>query len=148
MSNIDPRSQIYIDRLSAEWQLHGKIIICVDFDSTLSPYGSLANADDIKRTINLLKQCQAVGCYTVIHTACNEDRYQSIQDYCTALHLKVDTINKTPIEMEYGKAGSKPYANHFLDDRAALPASLDILEEAMVAARVSKYSPSEQTVEF
>jgi len=130
----------YIDRLVQEWQSHGKIIIGVDFDSTISPYHTLDNQDDIDRTIKLLKDCQGVGCYTVIHTACNEDRHQHIMEYCDKIGIRVDSINQTPIELPYGQKGSKPYCNHFLDDRAALPAALDILEEAMYRQRAFNYS--------
>lgn len=130
----------YIDRLVNEWQTHGKVIIGVDFDSTISPYHTFDNQEDIDRTIKLLKDCQLVGCYTVIHTACNQDRYEEIMSYCDKIGIKVDSINQTPIELPYGNKGSKPYCNHFLDDRAALPAALDILEQAMVLTRSYKYS--------
>jgi hypothetical protein len=60
--------------------------------------------------------------------------------YCGKIGINVDSINQTPIELPYGNKGSKPYCNHFLDDRAALPASLDILEEAMYKQRAFKYS--------
>lgn len=130
----------YIDRLVNEWQTHGKVIIGVDFDSTISPYHTLDNQEDIDRTIRLLKDCQLVGCYTVIHTACNEDRHEDIMAYCSKIGIHVDSINQTPIQLPYGKKGSKPYCNHFLDDRAALPAALDILEEAMILTRAYKYS--------
>ncbi len=136
---MDIRNQKYLDRLINEWAAHGKIIIGVDFDSTISPYHTLDNDEDIKRAIKVLSDCQAVGCYTVIHTACRPDRYEDILTYCDKIGLKVDTINKTPINMEYGQSGSKPYCNHFLDDRAALPASLDILEEAMYKQRARNY---------
>lgn len=137
---IDTRNQKYLERLVAEWATHGKIIIGVDFDSTISPYHTLDNPDDVKRAIKVLSDCQAVGCYTVIHTACNPDRHKDILEYCEKVGLKVDTINKTPFAMEYGKEGSKPYCNIFIDDRAALPASLDILEEAMYKQRSKNYS--------
>lgn len=130
----------YVDRLVHEWQTHSKIIIGVDFDNTISPYHTLDNQEDIDRTIKLLKDCQMVGCYTVIHTACNENRHKDIMSYCDKIGIKVDSINQTPIELPYGKKGSKPYCNHFLDDRAALPAALDILEEAMVLTRSYNYS--------
>jgi hypothetical protein len=60
-------------------------------------------------------------------------------EYCDKIGIKVDSINQTPIELPYGQKGSKPYCNHFLDDRAALPAALDILEEAMYKQRAFNY---------
>lgn len=129
----------YIERLANEWKQHGKIIIGVDFDNTISPYHLFDNVDDIARAIKLIKDCQMVGCYVVIHTSCNEDRYEEIKEYCNICGIRVDSINQTPIDLPYGKAGSKPYCNHFLDDRAALPAALDILEEAMYRQRAFNY---------
>lgn len=129
----------YIDRLTQEWQLHGKIIIGVDFDNTISPYHTFDNQEDIDRAIKVVKECQNVGCYVVIHTACNEERHNDIKKYCSEIGIRVDSINQTPIDLPYGKAGSKPYCNHFLDDRAALPAALDILEEAMHMQRAYNY---------
>lgn len=130
----------YIDRLIQEWQTHGKIIVGVDFDSTISPYHTIDNQEDIDRTIKLLKDCQNVGCYTVIHTSCNKDRYEEILKYCKDIDITVDSINENPIDLPYGKQGSKPQCNIYLDDRAALPAALDILDEAMYKTRAFKYS--------
>lgn len=137
---LEIRMKIYIDRLYNEWTTHGKIIIGVDFDSTISPYATINNQEDIERTISVLKICTQTGCFIVIHTACRQDRYQEILDYCEKSGIKVDSINQTPIDLPYGKSGSKPYCNHFLDDRAALPASLDILEAAMYKIRGDQQS--------
>lgn len=133
---------IYRERLSGEWKTHGKIVIGVDFDSTISPYHTLDNQEDIDRAIKILKDCQLVGCYTVIHTACNPDRHGDILSYCEKIGLKVDTINETPSELpiQYGRAGSKPYCNIFIDDRAGLGQALDILEDCMILQRSHKYA--------
>lgn len=130
----DSRLQMYIDRLAKEWRKHGKIIIGVDFDNTISPYPTLDNADDMARTIDLLLRCQKLGCYIVIHTATAVTRYDHIREYCTALGIVIETINETPAHLDimFGKAGSKPYCNIFIDDRACLPFSLDILEGALI----------------
>ena len=135
MKNTDERLKIYIDRLYNEWITHQKIIIGVDFDSTISPYATLENDKDIQRTIALLKDCKQTGCFIVIHTACRPDRYIEIKNYCKKIGLEVDTINETPIDLPYGQSGSKPYCNQFLDDRSALPIALDILETAMYMVR-------------
>lgn len=37
----------YVDRLYAEWTQHGKIVLSVDYDSTLFPYHTIDNQDDI-----------------------------------------------------------------------------------------------------
>lgn len=43
----------YIERLTKEWIEHGKIIISVDYDDTISPYREDFNKEDIDRTIKL-----------------------------------------------------------------------------------------------
>jgi molybdenum cofactor biosynthesis enzyme MoaA len=134
----DNRLKIYTDRLIKEWKMYGKIIIGVDFDSTISPYHTFENSGDIKRTIDILKECKHVGCYIVIHTACNDDRYEYIREYVKSIGLDIDTINQTPFNMEFGNNGSKPYCNIYIDDRSCLPVSLDILEFAMYSIKGSK----------
>lgn len=131
----DTRNNIYVERLAREWRQHGKIILSIDFDNTISPYETLDNQEDIDRSIKLIKECQLVGCYNMIHTACNPDRQDYIRAYCAEKGINIDSINTTPVELPYGKAGSKPYYNHNLCDRSALPAALDILEEAMYRQR-------------
>ena len=125
----------YLKRLVNEWNQHGKIIIGVDFDSTIRMYHSIDNPEDVKRCIKLLQEAQLVGCYTIIHTACNADRHEEILGYCKDIGIHVDTINETPIGLEYGKKGSKPYCNLFLDDRAGFREAMTLLEEAIYRQR-------------
>lgn len=128
----------YSARLFEEWKKYGKIIIASDFDSTLCPYAGVADVDnqeDIDRWIDLLKKCQETGCFLIIHTACREDRYEFIIEYCKGKGINVDTINKTPMDMPFGKSGSKPYANIFVDDRAGFNEAMDILESALYQYR-------------
>lgn len=124
----------YIDRLINEWNQHGKIVIAVDFDSTIYPWHTIDNVSDRDRTIDLLKKAHHTGAYIVVNTCSNIDRYKEIEDYCKDKGLKIDGINTTPIDLPYGKTG-KIYANIYLDDRAGLNESLDILEEAMYHRR-------------
>jgi len=132
-------SNKYAERLYNEWITHGKIIIGTDFDSTISPYGVIENLQDIEDCKQLLRDCKLVGCYIVVHTACNVDRYENIKQYCAEQGIIVDTINETPIpELPFGKNGSKPYCNIFLDDRAGFIQALEILEEVMYKVRSYK----------
>jgi thiol-disulfide isomerase/thioredoxin len=131
----NPESIPYLERLEEEWRQHGKIIIACDYDDTISPWK--LKGFDPTRTIEVLKVAQHTGAYLVIFSACNPDRYDEIRDYCSKLGLKVDAINETPIDLPYGKHG-KIYANIFIDDRAGLNESLNILEFAMYRIRGSK----------
>ncbi len=138
---MDTRLNKYVERLVNEWVKHEKIIIGVDVDSTIRPYHTLDNQEDMIRTIRLLKRCQQEGCYIVIHTASVESRDVETRLFCEENGIRVDTINETPLDIPYGKKGRKPYCNHFLDDRAALPAALDILEAALNQYNWQKMAP-------
>lgn len=129
----------YVDRLLREWKQHGKIVLAVDYDSTIAPWDSIDNQEDIDRAVDLIKVCQRVGCYVVIHTACNPARHDEISQTCNAMGIKPDAININPIELPYGKNSpedfSKIFYNHQLCDRSGLVEAMDILESA-----VYKYS--------
>ena len=127
----------YIDRLLREWKQYGKIIIACDYDDTISPWGLEDN--DCEKVIEMLKIAKETGAYLVIFTACTKDRYKEIKEFCYEKGLKIDTINQNPIELPYGN-DKKIYANIFLDDRAGLKESLNILEAAMYKYRGWKTS--------
>lgn len=128
----NPESIPYLNRLINEWKQHGKIIVAVDFDDTISPWK--LEGFDPEETINILKIVKQVGAYLVVFTACNPDRYDEIREYCHSIGLPVDTINETPIDLPYGKHG-KIYANIFIDDRAGINEALRILEMAAYKVR-------------
>lgn len=123
----------YSERLLEEWKTHKMIIIGVDFDDTLKNW-KLGDHDTIDRTLDLVRKCQATGAYITIFTACNEDRYDEIHRYCESHQIKVNSINKNPIQLQYGN-NSKIYANIFLDDRAGINEALTTLETALYEYR-------------
>lgn len=132
-------SNKYVDRLYQEWSQHGKIIIAVDFDDTISPWKFKSRDDlmELDKTINTLVIAKETGAYIVINTACAEDRHEEIQAYCEKIRLPIDAINKNPIDLPYGKNG-KIYANIFVDDRGGINEALEILEKAMYKVRGDK----------
>jgi hypothetical protein len=122
----------YVVRLRKEWEQHGKIIIGVDYDDTISPWKW--PAAELRDTIEVIKAAQHTGAYVVIFTACASDRYEEIQTYTTLLGIRVDAINQNPIEMPYGN-NTKIYANIFLDDRAGLEEAKEILKTCIYLQR-------------
>lgn len=121
---------IYTKRLIDEWRKHGKLVIAIDFDSTIYPYHNLENQKDIDRAIELVQVAYAIGAYIVIFTASVPERFQFIQEYCDEKKIPVSAINKNPIDLPFGNSG-KVYANIFLDDRAGFVEAMNILEEAI-----------------
>jgi hypothetical protein len=131
----------YIDRLIQEWTQHGKIIIGVDFDDTISPW-KMNDNDTYSRVIDLLKIAKQTGAYIVIFSACDKNRYDDIKKYCKESGLDIDAINKNPIDLPYGNM-NKIYANIFIDDRAGLNEALTILETAMYNVRGMQHGLNE-----
>lgn len=131
----NPECAPYVERLEQEWNQHGKIIIAVDYDDTISPWKMQNMQYDW--VIDILKTAQQTGAYIVIFTACNPDRYDEIRDYCISKGLKVDSINENPISLPYGN-NKKIYANIFIDDRAGLHQAIQILQLAMYRVRGKK----------
>lgn len=127
----------YTKRLVKEWQTHGKIVISVDFDSTLYPYPTIENHEDIERTIKLVQLAYVTGAYIVIFTASPPERHEEIQLYCDKIKVPVNSININPIDLPYGNHG-KIYYNINLCDRSGLTEALQILEDAMYIIRGEK----------
>jgi hypothetical protein len=121
----------YVDRLANEWEKYGKIIVAVDFDDTISPWGFDAGYIASTGIVPLLRRCQEVGIYTVCFTACAADRHDEVRRVFESHGLALDSINSNPISLPYGNQ-NKIYANIFLDDRAGIIESLRILEAAML----------------
>lgn len=120
-----------LDRLVQEWKEHGKIVIAVDFDDTIYPWKFKEKEDLLFFTnlIEILNNCRKLGCYISIWSACSPDRYVEILNYCKEKGLEIDSINQNPIDLPYGNH-KKMYANIYLDDRAGLIQSLEILQRA------------------
>lgn len=121
---------IYTERLVKEWRTHGKIVLAVDFDSTLYPYHTIENQKDIDRTIQLVQLAHAIGAYVVIFTASEKERFPFIQEYCDSIKIPISSINENPIELPYGKNG-KIFYNLNICDRSGITQALDILDEAI-----------------
>ncbi len=129
----------YTQRLINEWRQHGKIVLSVDFDSTLYPYPTIENHDDIERTIKLVQLAYETGAYIVIFTASPPERHEEIQAYCEKIKVPVNSINVNPIDLPYGQNG-KIYYNINLCDRSGLVEALNTLEDAMYVIRGEKAS--------
>lgn len=127
----------YVNRLFNEWMEHGKIIIGVDFDSTISPYPTIDNDEDIVRCIKLIQKAKETGAYLIVFTCCDPGRYDDILGFCKNNGIEMDGINKNPIKLPFGH-NTKPYCNIYLDDRSGFNEAMNILEEAMYMVRANK----------
>lgn len=119
----------YVERLLREFREHGRILLAIDFDSTLKSWHTIQNDGDIARVISLVKRVQEYT-YNIIFTSCDPNRYDEIRQHCKDIGVRVDVINQNAIEnLPYGHE-RKPLYNCLIDDRAGLHESLYILESA------------------
>lgn len=112
-------------RLFKEWQKHPKLIIAVDFDSTLYDYEQ--KGDTYNHIITVLKKCNQLGFYVVLWSASKPERFAFMQEYTRSLGIEIASINENPIPLPFGN-DKKIYYNILLDDRAGLGQALDTLE--------------------
>lgn len=124
----------YIQRLANEWHVHGRIVVAVDYDSTLFYWPTIENQEDIQKVIRILKDVQQVGAYIVVFTASSKERFNEIINHCNKIGINVDSINENPIPLPYGHDG-KIFYNINLCDRSGLNEALDTLETAMCIQR-------------
>ncbi len=127
-----------IDRITKEWDQHKNLIIGVDYDDTISPWG-LNTIEECSWVLDKLKQYQKQGAYITINTACNPDRFDEIQQFCKNHELVITGINTNHVDLPYGKTG-KIYANIYLDDRAGLHEAIEILDGALANLRSKSQS--------
>lgn len=112
-----------IDRLLYEWKRYKEIVIAVDFDNTIYDYHNQGLEHDC--IIELIQQCQQIGCWVMIFTA-NDNNGDFIKDYCSSIGIRVDSINENAPFVPFNT--KKPFYNILLDDRAGLKESYNILK--------------------
>lgn len=108
-----------INRLKNEYLEHRNLIIGFDFDETI--YDFHKTGLELQPVIDLLIKCSNLG-FTMCLNSIN-DRIDFKEDYTDRLGIRVDYVNSSPVFKDMGK----PYFNIFLDDRAGLSASYNIL---------------------
>jgi hypothetical protein len=121
-------TDICVDRLYKEYESHPRLIIACDWDDTLFNFHNRKQMhNDI---ISILQECNRLNFYVVLFTASQKERHAEILENAAKMGLKIDSINKNPIELPYGNEG-KIYFNILLDDRAGLGQSSEILRKTL-----------------
>lgn len=123
-------TEVCVERLLKEYKKHGKLIIAVDFDSTVYDYYS--DGGDFPRAWKIIKECKDAGCLIVCFTASDVKRWEKIKQHFLNNGVELDSINENPVKgLPFGHWG-KIYYNILLDDRAGLGQALDILEKTFI----------------
>lgn len=115
-----------VERLKREYDKYGKLIIGFDFDDTLYDYHNRGHKFPL--ATGLLQRASKLGQILVCYTGTtNLGLVQRTLD-----ELKIEFRWESPISFgSPGKLYFKPYFNILLDDRAGLPAAMQILNEVI-----------------
>ncbi len=107
------------ERLWAEYNKYGSLIVCCDFDDTIYDFHKVGNSyEQVKQLIRDLKE---IGCYIIIWTG-NQD-IEFITNYLGENNIPFDSINdEAPVSKKLlgNKTPRKVYGNVYIDDRAGL----------------------------
>lgn len=119
------------NRLKEEWLKYGKIIVAYDVDSTVLPFHEYEQDDDYSEIHNLIKDLNELNCTLIVFTAAEESRWNGIKEKLKTAKLPYHYFNQSPPEIPGLVANGKVYANIYLDDRASLYSSVELLKKLM-----------------
>ena len=107
------------ERLWAEYNKYGSLIVCCDFDDTLYDFHKAGNSYEMVR--QLVRDLKEINCYIIIWTG-NQD-IDFVTKYLIENNIPFDSINdEAPVSKKLlnGKTPRKVYGNVYIDDRAGL----------------------------
>lgn len=114
------------NRLISEYKKYGKLIIAYDFDYTIHNYRPEDNFTyDV--VMSLLREWRPYA-HLIVFSASPEERYPYIKNYLHQHNIPYDAINDDVIERNPTR---KLYYNVFLDDRAGLGETVEVLTEIL-----------------
>ncbi len=118
MDNLDQylKPDAAYNRLWAEYQKHGSLVIGVDFDNTLFDHHNTGESYEMVR--QLVRDLKSIGCYITIWTGSNDLKFVGL--FCSDNNIPFDSINEDAPHIEAKHSSRKIYANAFLDDRGGL----------------------------
>jgi len=117
------------NRLKEEWLKYGKIIVAYDVDSTVLPFHGHEADDDYSIIHKLISELHELNCTLIVFTAAEENRWDDIKEKLKKIDLPYHYFNQSPPEISGLVAKGKVYANIYLDDRASLYASVELLQK-------------------
>lgn len=107
------------NRLWAEYQKYGSLIVACDYDDTLFDFHG--TGDSYEMVKQLIRDLHSIGCKIIIWSG-TEDIY-NMSVFLTKQRIPWDLINENLLvngKWASGKDSRKIYANVYIDDRAGL----------------------------
>lgn len=113
------RQHKLLQKLLDQYRKHGSIIVAYDFDDTVYPYS--LEVEELKDTVSLIQRLAICG-HTVYCYTSNEDM-EKVTLYLNYNRIPYYSINKSPVV-----SSGKEFYNVFLDDKAGLNETKEVLE--------------------
>ena len=134
--------EIVKDRLRNEYKKYGQLIIAYDFDYTVHSYREETWTYEFVMT--LLREWRPYAKF-VVFTASPITRYAYIKTYLKTHNLPYDKVNEEVFERQRSR---KIYYNVFLDDRAGLGETAEILTELLNEIKDGKLVVDENSSKY
>lgn len=122
------------NRLWAEYQKYGSLIVAVDFDDTIYDFHGEGNSYEMVR--QLVRDLHEVNCYIVIWTG--NQNIEFVTEFLNKNKIPFDSINdEAPVSKKLlgDKVPRKVYANVYIDDRGGLQQVYNDLTKLVKAAK-------------
>ena len=107
------------ERLWAEYNKYGSLIVAVDFDDTLYDFHGTGESYDMVQ--QLVRDLHSIGCKIIIWSG--SENVNDMDKYLTKNSIPWDLINENLLingNWASGKDSRKVYANVYIDDRSGL----------------------------
>ena len=134
--------EVVKDRLRNEYKKYGQLIIAYDFDYTVHSYKEETWTYEF--IMNLLREWRPYAKF-VVFTASPITRYAYIKTYLKTHNLPYDKVNEEVFERQRSR---KIYYNVFLDDRAGLGETAEILTELLNEIKEGKLVVDENSSKY
>jgi hypothetical protein len=113
-----------VDRLLAEYRLHGGLVVAYDFDNTVYDYHM--RGESYEMVIDLIKKLGKVkGIELTVWTGTAKERYDFVQQYLNQNDIPFHKINENPVF--FNSSSPKIFYSILLDDRAGLESAYNAL---------------------
>jgi FMN phosphatase YigB (HAD superfamily) len=121
---IDPylRPNYAFNRLLAEYNKYGSLVVAFDFDDTVFDFHKKGHEYEV--IIQLLRELKKINCYLICWTA--SENLEFVKQYLLEKEIPFDAINENPPHFKDNTA-KKIYYNVLLDDRAGLIETYELL---------------------
>jgi len=140
-----------LQKLIEDWQNYERLIIGIDYDSTLYPYREY-EGEHCDEVCQLVRDLKEIGCFNILWTA---NKYpEKCAEWCEAKGITIDAVNENAPEAldyfmreGYAEPPRKLFFNCLLDNIAGLSETFNHLRTLVYLVKNGIIKKSEILVE-